>query len=648
MRKLLLFACAFGMIAAMQSCQKENSGPAPDGKDAYFGFETTKDFTLSVNYGKSTQVFFEVYEENPFDSNNAIKDGVKPVFGATTKADGTYSEVIDIPSAVAEAYIVTEQYGVPSLVKAQVTNGSITMDLTKLGTKSAPVTRTGTYPADMAILCDWDSYGKPVDAKHQSLPAGMLEALRVALPPSKHVNVNHPEYLQAPVVTNIRLTKATNDVKLVFAHMSASKHTTLGYFTYPTNNPPASVNDVKKIIAFPDASYVNDKGVVLESGDYVQLKYWDGAKLVNDFPAGTSIGFFIIPGSYNATTGNVSKTIDPIYTYLDFNATIQPDPQYRQHNLALGYKVPNTNPQEKVMAITFEDVLRPNCDNDFNDIIFYVEADGIDDEDIHDLPEPPYPPIPDYIINYEGLLIFEDLWPCMGDYDMNDVVIRYKSEVHRRGIDNSVIKTIDTFYPLASYATYGNGFGYQMGSLPTSGLASVTMSTSYPSVSMGTFDVDPGSHIEKGQPAATLLVFSNMHQLLSSMSGGEITITTTFTNSKQTLREISAPPYNPFMISESATGRRDKEVHLPNYAPTPKADWLGRNDDRSDPSKGIYYVSDHSFPFALKIPYAQFLLPKSGVRIDSAYPKFSNWVKTNGAQDADWYKHPDLSKVYIK
>ena len=82
-------------------------------------------------------------------------------------------------------------------------------------------------------------------------------------------------------------------------------------------------------------------------------------------------------------------------------------------------------------------------------------------------------------------------------------------------------------------------------------------------------------------------------------------------------------------------------------APTTKADmtYFNTGDDRSDPAKGIYYVSDKDkiYPFAFFLQGANLsdvdkLLTKEneGISISELYPKFIGWAKNNNT-NKDWY-----------
>ena len=85
--------------------------------------------------------------------------------------------------------------------------------------------------------------------------------------------------------------------------------------------------------------------------------------------------------------------------------------------------------------------------------------------------------------------------------------------------------------------------------------------------------------------------------------------------SAESLGEI---PFNAFLI---VNGDRQREVHLPDLAPTSKAGYLGTKDDFSDNGLGRYYKSMHNLPWALNI-YGDFTAPPESVPISLHYPRF--------------------------
>ena len=62
-------------------------------------------------------------------------------------------------------------------------------------------------------------------------------------------------------------------------------------------------------------------------------------------------------------------------------------------------------------------------------------------------------------------------------------------------------------------------------------------------------------------------------------------------------------PYNPFIFLHQNTDKNRTEVHLVNHGPTSKEnmDLFNTQQDLSDKDKGIYYVSDQNYPFAIHL-----------------------------------------------
>lgn len=112
-------------------------------------------------------------------------------------------------------------------------------------------------------------------------------------------------------------------------------------------------------------------------------------------------------------------------------------------------------------------------------------------------------------------------------------------------------------------------------------------------------------------------------------------------------QKTSETSIDAFIFRPSNNGTR-LEIHIPMQAPTAKADmtYFNTEDDRSDPAKGIYYVSDKDkiYPFAFFLQGANLsdvekLLTKEneGIAISELYPKFIGWAKNNNT-NKDWYK----------
>ena len=94
-------------------------------------------------------------------------------------------------------------------------------------------------------------------------------------------------------------------------------------------------------------------------------------------------------------------------------------------------------------------------------------------------------------------------------------------------------------------------------------------------------------------------------------------------------------PFNQFLI---ATENRGKEVHLPGYTPTNKANTALFNTvkDNTIPSQNRYYKTITNMPFGLGLPQ-KFEYPIEGKPISSVYLHFSEWAQSGGSNYPDWY-----------
>jgi len=244
-----------------------------------------------------------------------------------------------------------------------------------------------------------------------------------------------------------------------------------------------------------------------------------------------------------------------------------------------------------------------------------------------------------------GTLAFEDLWPSMGDYDFNDVVVDY----HFNTVTNSSNKVVEIFGKFilkASGAIFHNGFGFQ---IPTNGVDPTTMTVTGCHLNHNIVTLD--SHgLESGQSKPTIMVFDDFFDLMPWAGGGggvnsdpnapyvtpdTILIHITFSSPLYLMSQINIENFNPFIITNQ---RRGYEVHLPDYPPTDLADQsvLGTFEDRSNPSTGKYYLTENNLPWAINI-YENFAYPKATIDIINAYNHFVEWATSGGVVYPDWY-----------
>lgn len=646
MRTITILSLTILIIAG---CSRNNEDPSIE-PTPYFDFATTQDYSLYIDYNNpmhQTPIPFSIYEQNPLKSNGALRDDIQePIYKGVTQPDGTFQSIITLPTHVETLYLYAHSVGVASLLISQRQDAMFSFDpQSSVQAKAEPLYNSHTPLVD--IIGSWYNGGLPSYLLlDQELPNELIQDINASLP-NRSVPVYHPEYLQDGNISKIVLVEDA-DLEIIFISEGAGYLNTLGYYHYPTNQPPTSMATVRKSVLFPNVSF-NGSGGRLRSGNRVRLQYWNGTSYQDRFPAGTTVEWFIMADSYKMATQSIENTTT-YYSDPQFNP--ERSPLKRQHTLVLH----DTN--RELFLVSFEDLNRENgSDEDFNDAIFYTKAtpysavqtaglplinqfvdrdsDGVGD----DMDEFPSDPTLAYRLHYPakdqyGTIAFEDLWPNRGDYDLNDLVIEYNSILYLSA-SNLVVKVEDRFRPKHSGASFRNGFGYQLGLTPSQ-VSKVTISGGYPVRSAFPMTA---SGIEAGQSKATIILFDDMNQVVSSHRDQPITVTTV-PAVPVSLSQLTTPPYNPFIIIGAATGDRGREIHLTNKRPTDLANstLLGTAGDKSNPTRGLYYISDNRLPFAIHIPIS-FTYPAEKQIITDVFPNFAAWAASNGALYTTWYRN---------
>ena len=258
--------------------------------------------------------------------------------------------------------------------------------------------------------------------------------------------------------------------------------------------------------------------------------------------------------------------------------------------------------------------------------------------------QPYVPPTDTTFINYypasdTSTLVFEDLWPYYGDYDMNDLVMGYKFKIVSY-TTNKVTDIYATFIVRADGAGLHNGFGFQFPNVPSSDIVSVTgvgQQDGYTILTNGT---------EANQSTSTFIIYDDQYKFMSAwntVKGGPTCPQVTFNVHIKlvpkivSLQQLSIQNWNPFIV---VGGVRGHEVHLPNYYPTSLVDpsFWGTGNDATNPSQNKWYKSSTNLPWAIDI-YGHFYYPTEKSDISNAYLHFQDWVLSNGTQYQDWWSN---------
>lgn len=257
-----------------------------------------------------------------------------------------------------------------------------------------------------------------------------------------------------------------------------------------------------------------------------------------------------------------------------------------------------------------------------------------------------------------GTLAYEDLWPSRGDYDFNDLVVKYRF-VNVENANGKVVRTEAKFEVKAIGASYHNGFGFKM-DLDPSNITTVTGSN----ITDNLVTLN-GKGLEDGHNSgSTIIVFDDAFDNLGTNPGG------TFVNTDANATKIVAPeiaivieyaspidpsllgdaPFNPFIF---INGDRGRELHLADMEPTDLMDatYFNTIHDFTNAGAGVYYRTNRNLPWAINIIH-EFRQPLEKRPINQAYNHFNSWSISSGAQYRDWYKdnagYRNATKLFLK
>ncbi len=649
--KLCCACIAFSLLALTSCMEKDLYGKKNNETPSLATFATTQDVQFSMLYnvpsGYSTE--FAVYSENPVtiseDGTIVLRTDIQPI-AAGIVDEGNFNMMKKIPSYVKELYAYTGDLYASRLMHATINNGTATfkaVDFSSLIPQTAAMNTRSTADKtlDLAYVPEVDSRYTPAMDGYMDIPLGVFYSIKSFFPNGKSLfETNKGQYVQDATM------EVTENTELWISPLitDCSKINTLGYICFdgPKSSIPADMSqiDEKLITVFPWASLENNPVAYagytgLNAGQMFKLKYYDKkeGKLVDTFPKGTTIIWFLASGIYNRDTktfnSSSSKAQNFFYSHSAWNT-------YEADNLKCHtayYSVKNGN--ETYTCFAFEDTKRTEnvyCDNDFNDLVFVMKANpasAITPPIIVDGDDDP-------IIVEEkkfGVLAFEDNWPSAGDYDMNDVVVTYNSKTSYykevSSLGTCVVSINDVFNLVHSGATYHNSFSIKYDIAPNK----VT------SVLVNGQSVQPRADGD----GFVVKVFDDALAYIKPFEFGqskEFNVVVSFVKNqiKQADFQSKVAPYNPFISPKDGI-----EVHLPMQKPTTEADtnYFGTMDDCSDPDKGIYYVGKEGsiYPWAIHLANIDdFVIPTEKEAIDATYPLYKTWVESGFSQTySKWY-----------
>lgn len=593
------------------------------------------------------------------------EDGGVELFKALTDHSGRMTGTVKLPADYTEVVVDPLYLGVMRNVTVKIVNAKIVCRIGGTNGYSGnvvPLTGitgkafTGKIEMNQKIegtvysyMGAYNNQGKPsyLEPVNETISASFLADINASLPESRPVMTYHPDYLSSNAETNLNVTELS-DVWFTFVTEGAGYMNSIGYYTYPTGNPPASAAAIDTVkVILPNAS-LSGSGGQLSPGNKVYL---------GRFPAGVSVGFVLIANGWNGTAvGNGSHKV---YSNdaLNQGATVSNKRQtVLLHDNQLG-----------LFLVGFEDIIRDysNCDHDFNDCVFYIKSNPVtaiattnvnpmdhpidaDHDGVNDTYDDfPNDPTRAYVTYYPsatgmGTHSFEDNWPYLGDYDMNDLVVNYRYQLISNAL-NQPLEMNAKYVLRASGASFKNGFGVEFpfaSSLVRSVAGSLVTNNNV--VTIGT------NGCESGQTKAVIIPFDDAYKAMNAsgnfintypglpvLTRDTISMDIKFTRAL-TLQEFGSAPFNPFIIIDHIRGR---EAHMAGYTPTSKMDtrYFGMGADNSIPSQGRYYKTAAQLPWGIDFS-ENFDYPAEGKSINAVFLKFQSWAQTAGTSEKGWYK----------
>lgn len=650
------------VLAFMCGCTEEKDLYQPEETPDYVGsepctlnFSTTQDVTLDFNYdvAKGFISVYDLYTENPFNEDGSRRDDLTPIAGGIYSAgSGTVARVI--PSHVKELYLFTTSMFVPVLSHATIQGGVAQFSQVNLpapGRSDSSDTRTiGDRKIDKEVrpVSDfrivpspmWHMYDLINPDVKKDIPAEVLTAFSQAFPDSKKTDPKFYRDATFEIINDNNGQGAKVYVSVIYTN--AIFNNSLSYFTYKGDKAfkdftTTEKNNLKVINLFKYADVYNnahtDKKRGLTPGNYIQLLYCDeNGNYSETFPKGSKIGWIL---HSDAMTGSLTAPLNLknnwFYSTPEWNTS-----DLHGTNRTIFFTTKDSN-GESFNCFGFEDTF--DGDGDCNDVLFHVLTDpadavvpppSIDPEVIEDIEKSE---------NKKGVLAFEDNWPEQGDYDLNDVVVKYNSTItylDKVSVGQvSVKKVVDQFSLIHTGALYNNAFSYKV-DIPLTSLKSVTIDgKAYTPVRDGNgFIIELCPNVKAVIPAMQFGVTPKNYTVEMEFVEGAV---------KESDFVTRTAPYNPFISPAEFPG---VEVHLPMYPPTTRANssLFGTKDDRSNPANQLWYVSgeNNKYPFAIHLSdaYDNFVVPAESEKIYITYPQYTNWVNSGMTTNKDWYLHP--------
>ncbi|MEZ9159774.1 LruC domain-containing protein [Vibrio lentus] len=274
---------------------------------------------------------------------------------------------------------------------------------------------------------------------------------------------------------------------------------------------------------------------------------------------------------------------------------------------------------------------------------------------------------------------FEDNWPEVGDFDLNDVVVYYRTTILSK--DDVVLRMDITGTIMAYGASYGNGLGWKLNGFDESDIDLQTARVQRNGVTRADISPFTGEDKEVASPGRDLVVVASLNLKNDLPINAECMFHRTNPScspsleSEQMTFSISLPfasgseptvsslvplsGFDPFIFgpgegqyhgdSFTSSPGKDLEIHTADFPPTTRgtlvSDFYGIAQDDSDPSSNKYYRTTQNMPWGILIS-SPWNHPAEYIDISEAYPDFAEWATSGGSAKPTWYQNPTSDKTW--
>lgn len=232
----------------------------------------------------------------------------------------------------------------------------------------------------------------------------------------------------------------------------------------------------------------------------------------------------------------------------------------------------------------------------------------------------------------------EDLWPRMGDYDMNDIVFKIHNIQKTMNAQNGIMAMSFDITPLAAGSTLKLGAALQFDQIETSNISLKS--------------TNEESYLESNQVNANLILFPDVHKLFGkstpsitntyAKAGNTIAQTITYTVSFSTPvspDKVIIDNMNFYSIVGEINSTDRHEIHLAGFSPSSKVQKATNS-----------YKDENNMVWGIMMPVGNFKYPTESTKISDAYPQFKTWATSKSTEAKDWYLKPSATSglVYTK